>query len=80
METLENTNGAVTKLTYGDGGTCTHVPPSGYAPENICLTCKPRRHTVERYAVAAKLAFTLLLSTSKLFAFNVVINFTAVMC
>jgi len=20
------------KLTYGDGGTCTHVPPSGYAP------------------------------------------------
>jgi len=28
METLHNTDGVVTKkLTYGDGGTCTHVPP-----------------------------------------------------
>jgi len=32
METLENTNGAVTKIDlYDDGGTCTHVP-SSYAP------------------------------------------------
>ena len=34
METLENTKGAVTKLTYGDGGGA-HAPmsppPSGYA-------------------------------------------------
>jgi len=34
METSENTNGAVKKLTYGDRGGDMHpCPPSGYAPE-----------------------------------------------
>jgi len=38
-------------------------------------TSKPRRHAVEMYASAAKLAFTSLL-TRKLFSFNSIIHFT----